>query len=133
MKRLVELVVTAAMLTIPAAASAQTLTKERGQPSLRGISCSTSRFRATCAALSATRATPPPGARARPRRRRGARQALLSAYLHGFSCLHALMRNVWPMSPPSHPEKGQSLMILGFTTTSMCTSKSGMISKFSNL
>src|SRR5262245_36300235 len=59
--------------------------------------------------------------------------ALLHAYLQGFSCLHALMRNVWPMSPPSHPENGQSLMILGFTTTSMCTSKSGMISKLSNL
>ena len=56
-----------------------------------------------------------------------------SAYLQGFSCLHALMRNVWPMSPPSHPEKGQSLIILGFTTTSMYTSKSGMTSKFSNL
>src|SRR5215471_9404356 len=38
------------------------------------------------------------------------------------------MRNVWPMSPPSQPENGQSLMILGFTTTSMYTSKSGMIS-----
>src|SRR6266508_6712005 len=62
-----------------------------------------------------------------------ARIALPSAYLQGFSGLHALMRNVRPMSPPSQPEKGQSLMILEFTTTSMCTSKSGMTSKFSNL
>ena len=61
------------------------------------------------------------------------RFALRGVYLQGFSCLHALMRKVWPRSPPSQPEKGQSLMILGFTTTSMCTSKSGMTSKFSNL
>src|SRR6516162_10117339 len=54
-------------------------------------------------------------------------------YLHGCSCLHAEMRNVCPMSPPSQPENGQSLMILGVTTTSMYTSKSGMISKLSNL
>src|SRR5215831_15038693 len=54
-------------------------------------------------------------------------------YLHGVSCLHAEMRNVCPMSPPSQPENGQSLMILGFTTTSMYTSKRGIISKLSNL
>src|SRR5215470_2360664 len=54
-------------------------------------------------------------------------------YLHGCSCLHAEMRNVCPISPPSQPENGQSLMILGFTTTSMYTSKRGIISKLSNL
>src|SRR5712691_7264674 len=56
-----------------------------------------------------------------------------SAYLHGVSCLHAEMRKVCPISPPSQPENGQSLMILGFTTTSMYTSKRGILSKFSNL
>ena len=54
-------------------------------------------------------------------------------YRHGCSCLHAAMRKVCPMSPPSQPENGQSLMILGFTTTSMYTSNRGMISKLSNL
>ena len=29
-------------------------------------------------------------------------------YLQGFSCLHALMSQVWPTSPPSQPGKGQS-------------------------
>src|SRR5439155_11521011 len=54
-------------------------------------------------------------------------------YLHGFSCVHAEMRNVWPMSPPSQPAKGQSSIILGSTTTSMNRSKSGMVSNCSNL
>src|SRR5437870_8538036 len=56
-----------------------------------------------------------------------------TGYLHGFSCLHALISQVWPMSPPSQPEKAQSSMIFGSTTTSMGTPKSGMVSKFSNL
>ena len=54
-------------------------------------------------------------------------------YLQGLSCLHALIRHVWPMSPPSQPGKGQSAMILGSTMTSMNTSNKGMVSKFSNL
>ena len=37
----------------------------------------------------------------------------LLPYLQVFSCLHALIRNVWPMSPPSQPEKGQSCDDLG--------------------
>ncbi len=55
------------------------------------------------------------------------------SYLQGCSCLHAVMRQVWPISPPSHPGKAQSSTILGSTTTSIYTSKRGMISKFSNL
>ena len=59
--------------------------------------------------------------------------AWLAHYLQGFSCLHALISQVWPTSPPSQPGKGQSATILGSTTTSMNTSKRGMVSKFSNL
>src|SRR5262249_9318039 len=40
-----------------------------------------------------------------------------ATYLH-LSCLHALISQVWPISPPSQPENGQSSMILGSTTTS---------------
>ena len=54
-------------------------------------------------------------------------------YLQGLSCLHAMIRHVWPTSPPSQPGKGQSATILGSTITSMNTSNRGMVSKFSNL
>ena len=53
--------------------------------------------------------------------------------LQGLFCLHAMIRHVWPTSPPSQPGKGQSATILGSTMTSMNTSKRGMVSKFSNL
>jgi hypothetical protein len=52
---------------------------------------------------------------------------------HDFSCLQAVMRQVWPMSPPSQPGKAQSSTILGSTTTSIKTSNSGIISNCSNL
>src|SRR5262249_13522290 len=49
-------------------------------------------------------------------------------YLHGVSCWPPAMRNVCTMSPPSQPEDCQYVLSLGFTTISMYTSKSGMIS-----
>src|SRR5712691_5799621 len=45
----------------------------------------------------------------------------LPTYLQALSCVHALISQVWPMSPPSQPENGQSSMILGSTITSMYT------------
>jgi len=62
-----------------------------------------------------------------------ARLPRIRYYLQGLSCLHAMIRQVWPTSPPSQPGKGQSATILGSTTTSMNRSKRGMVSKFSNL